>query len=90
VQDVHDAVLPADDLKVPIGQSVQAPETVLSVAPSLEYLPAGQRFAVNVVQEEAPAREYVPNAQVPVQADVCNPVVAPYTPAGQLLHVVRT
>jgi hypothetical protein len=33
-QDVHDAVLPTADLKVPAGQTVQAPAKVSAVAPA--------------------------------------------------------
>ena len=33
-QGVHDAVFPAADLKVPAGQTVQAPAKVLAVAPA--------------------------------------------------------
>ena len=88
MQDVHDGVFPAADFDVPAGQSVQAPATVLSVAPALANLPAGHTFVVNVVHDDDPDSEYVPEAQVPVQLDVCKPNVAPQVPAGQLMQVV--
>jgi hypothetical protein len=47
-QGVHDASFPTVDLDVPIGQTVQAPSAVLSVAPAFANLPAGQVFAVKV------------------------------------------
>jgi hypothetical protein len=67
VQGVHDALFPAVDLEVPIGQSVQASVTVLAVAPAFANLPAGQVFAVKVTQsdtlEDPVAALYVPEAQ---------------------------
>jgi hypothetical protein len=81
--------LPALDLDVPAGQSVQAPLSVLAVAPAFANLPAGHTFAVNVEHDDDPAREYVPDVQVLEQLEVCKPVVAPEVPAGQSLHVAR-
>ena len=86
---MHDAVLPALDLDVPDGQTVQAPARVSAVAPAFAKYPAGHKFAVNVAHDEDPAREYVPDVQVLVQLELCKPVVAPEVPAGQSLHVVR-
>ena len=64
---MHDALFPAADLEVPIGQSVQASVTVLSVAPAFANLPAGQVFDVKVTQfdtlEDPVAALYVPEAQ---------------------------
>ena len=90
MQVVHDAVFPASDFDVPTGQSVQAPATVSSVAPALANLPAGHTFVVNVVHDDAPASEYVPEAQVPVHAadSVDCPVAVPYLPAAQGVHEV--
>ena len=87
--DVQDSVLPALNLDVPAGQTVQASTSVLAVAPALANLPAGHTFAVNVEHDEDPAREYVPEVQVLEQLEVCKPVVAPEVPAGQSLHVAR-
>jgi hypothetical protein len=88
-QFVQDAVLPALILNVPAGQSVQAPSIVSAVAATLANLPAGQRSKLNGEHEEAPAREYWPEVQVPVQVATCKPAVAPHVPAGQLLQVVN-
>jgi hypothetical protein len=64
---VQDAVLPAVDFAVPIGQTVQASPRVLPVAPAFAKYPAVQVFAVKVVQSdtiEDPVKElYVPEAQ---------------------------
>ena len=45
---MHDALFPAADLEVPIGQSVQASVTVSAVAPAFANLPAGQVADVKV------------------------------------------
>ena len=64
---MHDALFPAADLEVPIGQSVQASVTVSAVAPDFANLPAGHVVAVNERQSdalEAPVVDlYVPTAQ---------------------------
>ena len=64
---MHDALFPAVDFDVPIGQSVQAPASVSDVAPDLANLPAGQVFDVKERQSdalEAPVVDlYVPEAQ---------------------------
>ena len=64
---MHDALFPAADLEVPIGQSVQAPASVLAVAPDFANLPAGQISVVKVTQsdtlEDPVAALYVPEAQ---------------------------
>jgi hypothetical protein len=66
-QGVHESALPAVDLEVPIGQTVQASVSVSAVAPAFANLPAGQVFAVKVRQAdglEAPVVDlYVPEAQ---------------------------
>jgi hypothetical protein len=69
---VHDAIFPAADLEVPIGQSVQAPASVSAVAPDFANLPAGQVFAVKVRQADA----------------LVAPVVDLYVPAAQRVHDV--
>jgi hypothetical protein len=81
---VHDAVLPALDLDVPAGQTVQAPDIVSAVAPAFAKYPAGHTFAVNVAHDVDPAREYVPDVQVPVQAadSLDCPITVPYLPAA--------
>jgi hypothetical protein len=48
---VHDALFPADDLEVPIGQTEQAVPRVLPVAPAFAKYPAVQVFAVKVKHE---------------------------------------
>ena len=67
MQDVQDAVFPAVDLDVPIGQTVQASARVLLVAPAFAKYPAAQVLAGKVRQSdalEAPVAElYVPAAQ---------------------------
>ena len=50
-------------------------------APAAEYTPNPQ-----LEQDPDPAAEYMPAAQAPVQPAVVRPVVAPYVPAGQLVH----
>ncbi len=90
MQGVHDAVFPAADLKVPAGQSEQAPSTVSAVAPAFANLPAGHKFAVNVEHEEDPAREYEPEEQVLVHAKlslIC-PVFAPNLPEAHRVQDV--
>jgi hypothetical protein len=84
-------VLPAVDLKVPIGQTVQAAPRVSAVAPAFAKLPSGH-VTVKLVQVEDPAEENEPAGQVPEHASLVNPpdVAAPYVPAGQLRHVVNT
>jgi hypothetical protein len=61
-QDVQDAVFPASAFDVPAGQTVQAPASVLAVAPAFANLPEGHVFAVNVKQAVPPV-EYVPESQ---------------------------
>jgi len=80
------------DLKVPIGQTVQAAVSVSAIAPAFANLPTGHVVADNVVQAEDPAEENEPAGQVPEKASLVNPpvVAAPYVPAGQLVHVVNT
>ena len=55
------------DLLVPTGQTVQASERVLAVAPAFAKYPAVQVFAVKVIQSDTmddPVAElYVPAAQ---------------------------
>jgi len=67
VQDVQDAVFPAVDFDVPIGQTVQASARVLLVAPALAKYPAAQVLAGKARQSdalEAPDAELnVPAAQ---------------------------
>ena len=67
VQGVHESAFPAADLEKPMGQSVQAPVTVLAVAPDFANLPAGHVVADKVRQSdalEAPVVDlYVPEAQ---------------------------
>ena len=67
VQGVQDAALPAVDLEVPIGQTVQASARVLAVAPAFAKYPALQVLASKVRQFDAldaPVAElYVPAAQ---------------------------
>ena len=67
MQDVQDAVFPAVDFDVPIGQTVQASARVLLVAPALAKYPAAQVLAGKARQSdalEAPVAElYVPAAQ---------------------------
>jgi hypothetical protein len=67
VHAVQDAALPAADLVVPIGQTVQASARVLAVAPAFAKYPAVQTSVVNVKQSDAledPVAElYVPAAQ---------------------------
>ena len=89
---MHDALFPAADLEVPIGQSVQASVTVSAVAPDFANLPAGHVVADNVVQDDEPAEENEPAEQVPEHAALVNPpdVAAPYVPAGHEVHVVNT
>jgi hypothetical protein len=89
---VHDALFPADDLEVPIGQTVQASLRVFSVAPDFAKYPAVQVFAVNVVQDDEPAKENEPAEQVPEHVALVNPpdVAAPNVPAGQEVHDVNT
>ena len=79
------------DLLVPTGQTVQASERVLAVAPAFAKLPAGQ-VTVKLEQDEDPAKENEPAVQVPEHVALVNPpdVAAPYVPAGQLVHVVNT
>ena len=69
---MHDAIFPAADLEVPIGQSVQAPASVSAVAPAFANLPAGQVFAVKVKQSDS----------------LEDPVVILYLPAAQRVHDV--
>jgi hypothetical protein len=86
--DVQDSVLPALDLDVPAGQTVQASTSVLAVAPAFANLPAGHRFVVNVEHDVDPARENVPDVQEPVQAAVsldC-PDAVPNLPAAHTVH----
>jgi len=63
---VHDALFPAVDLEVPIGQSVQAPASVSAVAPAFANLPAGHVVAVKGRQsdtfEDPVVDLYVPEA----------------------------
>jgi hypothetical protein len=66
---VHDAVLPALDLDVPAGQTVQAPDIVSAVAPAFAKYPAGHTFAVNVKQAPPLPVEYVPAVQIEQSAD---------------------
>ena len=89
---MHDALFPADDLEVPIGQTVQAPASVSAVAPDFANLPAGHVVAVNVVQDDEPAKENEPAEQVPEHVALVNPpdVAAPNVPAGQEVHDVNT
>ena len=86
---MQDAALPAVDLEVPIGQTVQASVSVSAIAPAFANLPAGQ-VTVKLEQDEDPAKENEPAAQVPEHVALVNPpdVAAPYVPAGQLVHVV--
>jgi len=64
---VQDAVFPAVDFAVPIGQTEQASSRVLFVAPAFAKYPAVQVFAVKVVQsdtnEDPVAELYVPEGQ---------------------------
>ena len=64
---MHDALFPAADLEVPIGQSVQAPVTVSAVAPAFANLPAGHVVTDKARQsdtlEDPVAALYVPEAQ---------------------------
>ena len=69
---MHDAIFPAADFEVPIGQSVQAPASVLSVAPAFANLPAGQVFDVKGRQSDS----------------LEDPVVILYLPAAQRVHDV--
>jgi hypothetical protein len=85
---VHDAVLPALDLDVPAGQTVQAPDIVSAVEPAFAKYPEGHTFTLNVEHDDDPAREYVPDVQVPVQAaDSLNcPIAVPNLPAAHRVH----
>ncbi len=64
---MQDAVLPAVDFAVPIGQTVQASPRVLPVAPAFAKYPAVQVFAVKERQsdalEDSIAELYVPEGQ---------------------------
>ena len=71
-QVVHDALFPADDFEVPIGQTVQAAPRVLPVAPAFAKYPAIQVFAVKVKQSDS----------------LEDPVVILYLPAAQRVHDV--
>ena len=50
---MHDAVLPAVDLEVPIGHTVQASARVFPVAPAFAKYPALQVFAVKIRQSDS-------------------------------------
>jgi len=67
VHAVQDAVFPAVDFAVPIGQTEQASSRVLFVAPAFAKYPAVQVFAVKERQsdalEDSIAELYVPAAQ---------------------------
>ena len=69
---MHDALFPAVDLEVPIGQTVQAAPRVFAVAPALAKYPAIQVSAVNVRQSDS----------------LEDPVVILYLPAAQRVHDV--
>ncbi len=64
--------------KVPAGQGLHTAE------PAREYCPAGQMHAVALVD---PATQAYPAVQLPEQAVVVRPAVAPYKPAAHGLHV---
>ena len=61
---MQDAALPAVDLVLPIGQSVQASARVLPVAPALANLPAGHISAVKVKHGPPLPVVYEPAAQI--------------------------
>ena len=61
---VQDAVLPAADLEVPIGQTVQASARVLSVAPAFAKYPAVQTSVVNVKHDPPLPVVYEPAGQI--------------------------
>ena len=67
---MQDAVLPAVDFAVPIGQTVQASARVLPVAPVFAKYPAVQTSVVNVRQSDS----------------LEDPVVILYLPAAQRVH----
>ncbi len=80
---MQDAALPAVDLVLPIGQSVQASARVLPVAPALANLPAGHTSAVKVKHGPPLPVEYEPAAHI-VQEVL--PVLAVEKPAVQGVH----
>ncbi len=73
-----EVVSPVDAPYNPAAQLVQAPD------PAVLYVPTGQIAAVAVLD---PATQLYPALQRPVQLAVASPVVPPYVPAGQLVHV---
>ena len=89
---MQESAFPAADFEVPIGQTVQASVSVSAVAPDFANLPAEHVVAVNVVQDDEPAKENEPAEQVPEHVALVNPpdVAAPNVPAGQEVHDVNT
>ena len=73
---MQDAALPAVDLVVPIGQTVQASVSVLAVAPAFANLPAGQVFAVNVKHDPPLPVVYEPAGQIVHKLALLLPVLA--------------
>jgi len=64
VHAVQDGMLPAVDLVVPIGQTVQASVSVLAVAPAFAYLPAGQISVVKLKHDPPLPVVYEPAGQI--------------------------
>ena len=64
VHAVQDAVFPAVDLVVPIGQTVQASVSVLAVAPAFANLPAGQISVVKLRHDPPLPVVYEPAAHI--------------------------
>ena len=73
---MHDAALPAADLEVPIGQTVQASERVLAVAPAFAKYPAVQMSVVKVKHDPPLPVVYEPAGQIVHKLALLLPVLA--------------
>ena len=73
---MQDAALPAVDLEVPIGQTVQASVSVSAIAPAFANLPAGQIFAVKVKHDPPLPVVYEPAGQMVHRSEELLPVLA--------------
>ena len=69
-------MLPAVDLVVPIGQTVQASVSVLAVAPAFANLPAGQISVVKLKHDPPLPVVYEPAGQIVHKLASLLPVLA--------------
>ena len=83
---MHDSVLPAVDLEVPIGQRLQASVSVLAIAPAFANLPAGQISVVKLKHDPPLPVVYEPAGQIVHKLALLLPVLEVVKPAVQAVQ----